>query len=194
MNLPNKISISRIVMVPIIMALYLISAIPYGKLMAFFIFIIASVTDFLDGYLARKNNQVTDTGKFLDPIADKLLVMAGILVIIVDAILPLYVYIIVCAMIFARDYLVNSLRQVASAKGVVIPADKSGKIKTVLLDIALCGMMLLGANQQAGWVTGTAVDVFSYVVYAISIGALFMLIYSTIDYFYKNRNILKGEK
>lgn len=192
MNLPNKISISRIVMVPVIMALYLITAIPYGKLIAFFLFIIASVTDFLDGYIARKYNQVTDTGKFLDPIADKLLVMAGVLIIMVDAILPLYVYIIVCAMIFARDYLVNSLRQVASTKGVVIAADKSGKIKTLLLDIALCGMMLLGANLQAGWVSGTAVDVISYIVYAISISALFMLVYSTIDYFYKNRNIFKG--
>lgn len=193
MNLPNKISISRIAMTPIIMALYLISEIPYGKLIAFFLFIIASVTDFLDGYLARKNNQVTDTGKFLDPIADKLLVMAGVLVIMVDAILPLFVYIIVCAMIFARDYLVNSLRQVASAKGVIIAADKSGKIKTVLLDIALCGMMLLGANLQAGWVDGVAVDIVSYVVYAVAVGALFMLVYSTIEYFYKNRSVLKGE-
>lgn len=193
MNLPNKISISRIVMTPIIMALYLISEIPYGKLIALLLFIAASITDFLDGYLARKHNQVTDTGKFLDPIADKLLVMAGVLVIIADMILPLYVYIIVCAMIFARDYLVNSLRQVASTKGVVIAADKSGKIKTVLLDIALSGMMLLGANQQEGWVSGTAVDVVSYIVYAVSVAALFMLVYSTVEYFYNNRSVFKGE-
>ncbi len=193
MNTPNKITISRIIMVPIIMALYLISAIPYGKLIALFLFIIASITDFLDGYIARKYNQVTDTGKFLDPIADKLLVMAGILIIIVDSILPIYVYVIVCAMIFARDYLVNSLRQVASTKGVVIAADKSGKIKTLLLDIALCGMMLLGANLQAGWIDGIAVDIVSYIVYTISVMAMFMLIYSTVEYFYKNRDILKGE-
>lgn len=193
MNTPNKITISRIIMVPIIMALYLISAIPYGKLIALFLFIIASTTDFLDGYIARKYNQVTDTGKFLDPIADKLLVMAGILIIIVDSILPIYVYVIVCAMIFARDYLVNSLRQVASTKGVVIAADKSGKIKTLLLDIALCGMMLLGANLQAGWIDGIAVDIVSYIVYTISVMAMFMLIYSTVEYFYKNRDILKGE-
>lgn len=193
MNLPNKITISRIIMTPLIMVLYLIPSIPYGKFIATLVFIIASATDFLDGYLARKNNQVTSTGKFLDPIADKLLVMAGILIIIVDSILPIYVYIIICALVFARDYLVNSLRQVASTKGIVIAADKSGKIKTVLLDISLSGMMLLGSNLQAGWFTGVFVDVVTYIVYAIGIMALFMLIYSTFDYFYKNKNVLKGE-
>ncbi len=193
MNLPNKITISRIVLVPIIMAFYLISSIPYGKLVATILFIIASVTDFLDGYLARKNNQVTDTGKFLDPIADKLLVMAGILIIIVDSILPIYVYILICALIFARDYLVNSLRQVASTKGVVIAADKSGKLKTLLLDIALVGMMFLGSNLQQNWFGGLAVDIISYIVYTIGALAMFMVIYSTVEYFYKNRNVLKGD-
>ena len=193
MNLPNKITISRIVLVPIIMAFYLISSIPYGKLVATILFIIASVTDFLDGYLARKNNQVTDTGKFLDPIADKLLVMAGILIIIVDSILPIYVYIVICALIFARDYLVNSLRQVASTKGVVIAADKSGKLKTLLLDIALVGMMFLGSNLQQNWFGGLAVDIISYIVYTIGALAMFMVIYSTVEYFYKNRNVLKGD-
>ena len=193
MNLPNKITISRIILVPIIMALYLIESIPYGKLIATILFIIASTTDFVDGYLARKNNQVTDTGKFLDPIADKLLVMAGILIIIVDLILPLFVYVLICAVIFARDYFVNSLRQVASTKGVVIAADKSGKIKTVLLDIALVGMMFLGSNAQANWFDGIVLNVLSYIIYAIGILALFMVIYSTIDYFYKNRNVFKGD-
>ena len=193
MNLPNKITISRIVLVPIIMAFYMIAEIPYGKLVATLLFVIASVTDFLDGYLARKNNQVTDTGKFLDPIADKLLVMAGILIIIMDSILPLFVYIIICALIFARDYLVNSLRQVASTKGVVIAADKSGKLKTILLDISLVGMMFLGAVQQEQWFGGLAFDIISYIVYAVGVAAMFMLVYSTVDYFYKNRKILKGE-
>jgi len=193
MNLPNKITLSRIFLVPLIMALYLIDAIPYGKLIATILFVVASVTDFLDGYLARKNNQVTDTGKFLDPIADKLLVMAGILIIIVDLVLPLYVYILICALIFARDYLINSLRQVASTKGVVIAADKSGKLKTVLLDIALVGMMLIGSIIQANWFGGLALDILSYVVYTIGGLALFMVVYSTVDYFYKNRNIFKGE-
>ena len=193
MNLPNKITISRIAFVPIIMIFYLVTEIPYGKLIATILFIIASITDFLDGYLARKNNEVTNTGKFLDPIADKLLVMAGILVIISDLILPLYVYIIVCALIFARDYIVNSLRQVASTKGVVIAADKSGKIKTLLLDIALVGMMLLGCIQQQNWFGGVAFDVLCYIVYAVGLLALFMVVYSTIDYFYKNKNVLKGD-
>ena len=193
MNLPNKITISRIVLVPIIMAFYMIECIPYGKLVATILFLIASTTDFLDGYLARKNNQVTDTGKFLDPIADKLLVMSGILIIIIDLILPLYVYILICALIFARDYLVNSLRQVASTKGVVIAADKSGKLKTVLLDIALIGMMFLGSNLQENWFSGLAVDIISYIVYFVGAFALFMVIYSTVEYFYKNKNVLKGE-
>lgn len=193
MNLPNQITISRIILVPLIMVFYMVSAIPYGKLIATILFIIASVTDFLDGYLARKNNQVTDFGKFLDPIADKLLVMAGILIIIIDTILPLYVYIIVCTLIFARDYFVNSLRQVASTKGVVIAADKSGKLKTVLLDVALVGMMFLGANKQQDWFGGLALDIVSYIVYAIGALALFMVLYSLIDYFYKNRNVLKGD-
>ena len=152
MNLPNKLTILRIILIPVFMALFFIKALPYNFLFACIIFCLAAITDFLDGYIARKQNLVTNLGKFLDPIADKILVAAALIIMLVPvgdfAILPWYASIAV-AIILARELMVSGFRIVAASKGMVLAADKSGKIKTFLQDIAII-VLLVGASFDAG--------------------------------------------
>lgn len=145
MNLPNKLSLIRLCLIPVFTAVYFIGALPFNFLIAGIIFVIAAATDFLDGYIARKHNLVTDLGKFLDPIADKVLVSTAFIVMLVPvggevAILPWYGAIGV-AIILARELIVSGFRMVAASKGMVLAADKAGKIKTVVQD--LCAALLL---------------------------------------------------
>ena len=134
MNLPNKLTIFRIVLVPIMVIIPFLGidrellGIPVEYLIMDFIFIIASITDKLDGYLARKNNQITTFGKFLDPLADKILVLAAMVMLVEMAKLPAWIPIIV----LAREFVVSGYRLVAVEKGgKVIAASKWGKLKTV---------------------------------------------------------------
>lgn len=145
MNLPNKLSLIRLCLIPVFTAVYFIGALPFNFLIAGLIFAIAAATDFLDGHIARKHNLVTDLGKFLDPIADKVLVSTAFIVMLVPvgdkvAILPWYGAIGV-AIILARELIVSGFRMVAASKGMVLAADKAGKIKTVVQD--LCAVVLL---------------------------------------------------
>ena len=149
MNLPNKLTIIRIVMIPLFVALYFITAIPYNYNISAGIFALAAFTDFLDGYISRKYNLVTNLGKFLDPIADKVLVSTALIIMLVGApngqiILPFYGAIAV-AIILARELIVSGFRMVAASKGAVIAADWSGKIKTFVTDIAIV-VLLVGAD------------------------------------------------
>ena len=146
MNLPNKITLSRICLIPLVVFFYMADFVPYGKLIATLIFVIAALTDNIDGRIARKRNIVTDLGKFLDPIADKVLVMAGFLLIIawplegltrVAAIYPSWLGVVCVAIIFAREFIVSGFRQVAATKKIVLAAEKSGKIKAGLQDVVI---------------------------------------------------------
>ena len=128
MNLPNKLTILRIVMIPIFVVCFYVTAIPVNFVISAVIFALAAAPDFLDGYIARKYNLVTDFGKFLDPIADKVLVSTALIVLL--GVLPWYSAIMV-ALIMARELIVSGFRLVAAGKGMVIAADKSGKIKTL---------------------------------------------------------------
>ena len=127
MNLPNKISVARICLLPVFIFFYLASFIPCNYLIAAIIFSLAAFTDFLDGYIARKYNLVTNLGKLLDPIADKLIVMAALIVLTVDGIIPNPYGIIVTIIIIGRELFISAFRQVAAAKGFVMAADKWGK-------------------------------------------------------------------
>ena len=135
MNLPNKISLTRILIIPIIIAIYVIDAIPCGKLIATILFALAAYTDFIDGMIARKTNQVTNMGKFLDESADKLLTTGALLLILQDAIIPVPFGVVAVFIILARDQIVSLLRRLATQKGITIAADKWGKMKTVVFDI-----------------------------------------------------------
>lgn len=139
MNTPNKITLFRMFIAPLFLVLYFLDF-DYKMLASAIIFAVGSVTDAIDGHLARKNNIVTNFGKFLDPIADKMLVTAGFLALMKDGLCNIW---IVMFMI-TREFAVTSVRLIAAAQGVVIPANVGGKIKTVFQMVALITIMLAG--------------------------------------------------
>ena len=192
MNLPNKLTVLRIILIPVFVAAYYITAIPYNYLIAAIIFVVAAFTDFLDGYIARKYDLVTDLGKFLDPIADKVLVAAALIVMLVVPnggveILPAYCAVFV-AVILARELIISGFRMVAAAKGVVLAADKVGKVKTFVQDIAIC-VLLVGAQFQGGiYTTANIVG-----LVALGIATLLTVISGT-EAIVKNIAVLKESK
>ena len=189
MNLPNKLTLMRIFMIPVFVALYFITAIPYNYVLSAVVFALAAFTDFLDGYIARKYNLVTNLGKFLDPIADKVLVSTALIVMLVvspngQVILPEYGAIAV-AIILARELIVSGFRMVAASKGAVIAADWSGKIKTFVTDIAIV-VLLVGANFCGLY---GVINVIGLVLLGIS---TLLTIVSGTECIVKNSSVLKG--
>lgn len=148
MNTPNKLTIARMILVPIIVIISMINIpgmvyqIPVGYLIIDILFIIASITDKIDGTLARKNNQVTTFGKFLDPIADKILVISALIILVERQTLPAWIPII----IIFREFAVSGYRMIAVEKGKVIAANKWGKLKTVTQMIAII-LALVDVNR-----------------------------------------------
>ncbi len=191
MNLPTKLTILRIIMIPVFVAVYFIPAIPYNFLISAIIFVLASFTDFLDGYIARKYNLVTDLGKFLDPIADKVLVSTALIVMLVPVggtlIVPSYASIAV-AIILARELVVSGFRMVAASKGMVIAADKSGKVKTFIQDVAIA-VLLAGADLMPKGYSGF--NILGLVLLAI---ATLLTIISGVECIVKNIAVLKDNK
>ena len=192
MNLPNKLTFLRLIMIPLFVATFYITALPYNYLISTIIFVLAALTDFLDGYIARKYNLVTNLGKFLDPIADKVLVSTALIVMLLPmqgetAILPFYGAIAV-AIILARELIVSGFRIVAASNGKVLAADKSGKIKTFVQDIAVI-ILLLSADFMPGLYS---------VLNLIGLGflgvATLLTIYSGIECIVKNIDVLKDNK
>lgn len=195
LNLPNKITISRIVLIPLIVFFYLANFIPYGigKFASAFTFMLAAYTDFLDGYLARKNNQVTNFGKFLDPIADKLIVFSALVLVCVDGTLPHIFAEIVLIVMLARDFIVGAIRTVAASSNIVIAADIFGKIKTILQDIAL-SILLVYSGLIAIGITGLLLEIFKWAGFImIDLSALASVL-SGINYCVKNKGVLKDER
>lgn len=140
LNLPNKLTIIRILLTPIFLAVILWEALPHRFLIACLIFSIASITDAVDGKLARKNNEITNFGKFLDPIADKVLTTAALLAFMVMGLCNIWIVMLV----LTREFAIASIRMIAAAGGVVIPANVWGKIKTVSQMTFTILIMLLG--------------------------------------------------
>ncbi|MBQ2712702.1 MAG: CDP-diacylglycerol--glycerol-3-phosphate 3-phosphatidyltransferase [Clostridia bacterium] len=189
MNLPNKITLARIMLIPIMVAVFYIDAIPYAPLWAAGIFAIASFTDFLDGYIARSRGLVTNMGKFLDPIADKVLVVVALFLLVDIEAVPAPFGAIGSSIIVARELIVSGFRQIAAANNVVIAADKSGKIKTCLQIAAILLLMVRAAflGSEAVWFS-----VLSYIGYAVGCLAVLMTLYSGINYIVKNKQVLKS--
>ncbi|MGM9532069.1 CDP-diacylglycerol--glycerol-3-phosphate 3-phosphatidyltransferase [Intestinibacter sp.] len=180
MNLPNKLTLLRICLIPVFVILML-SQINNFFLIACIVFMVASITDFLDGRIARKYNLVTDFGKFMDPLADKLLVLSALICMIdYDLVAGWMVIIIV-----ARELTVSILRAIAADNGKVIAASGGGKIKTTSQMIAII-FLLIGANFSNDIILliGTV---------AMYIATIFTL-YSGIDYLYKNRELFMNSK
>ncbi len=180
MNLPNKLTLLRICLIPVFVILML-SQVSNFFLISCIIFIIASITDFLDGKIARKYNLVTDFGKFMDPLADKLLVLSALICMIEYDLVAGWMVII----IVARELTVSILRAIAAENGKVIAASGRGKIKTTSQMIAII-LLLIGANYSNSQIVfvGTI---------AMYIATIFTL-YSGIDYLYKNRELFMNSK
>ena len=193
LNLPNKITVSRIVVIPLIIFFYLANFIPYniGKILAVVFFMLGAYTDHLDGYYARKNNEVTNLGKFLDPIADKLLVFAALVLICVDGTVPRIFAELVLFIMLARDFIVGALRQVAASNNIIISADKWGKLKTFLQDIAISVLLVyvaLVGLVNVAWLLETL----KWLGYGILGLATVVSIFSGINYCIKNKNVFNG--
>ncbi len=193
MNLPTKLTVLRIVMIPVFVALFFIKF-PYHYFVAVAVFILASFTDFLDGYLARKYNLITDLGKFLDPIADKMLVCCALFSVIlldVSAVFLQEVYVIVtviCSMIImSRELLVSGFRIIASGKNVVLAADFLGKIKTVLQLVALILLLPVAQIISLNNLIGKIVLFAGLILLALS---TVMALISGANYIIKNRAVL----
>ena len=215
MNLPTKITFSRIIAIVImLLALFVMYLIPDWHTIAlgntginlvflilFIFFLLACYTDHLDGHLARKNNQVTDLGKFLDPVADKLLINSLVIFLVAPSIFAHYIpfdcYPVVsfnvwCAILLvARDIVVDALRFVAASKGKVIAANIFGKIKTVLEMVAI-GVVLLNGFPfryfDAKWPAG--LHIADFLVYFATIASLV----SGVIYVVQNRRVFKEDK
>ena len=145
MTLPNILTCVRVLLIPVFMVLAYQNNMPCD-IAALIVYVVACLTDYVDGYLARKNNQVTNFGKFMDPVADKLLVMAALLIFIEDGTIPAWAV----AIILGREFIVSALRMVAASEGLVIAANLWGKAKTMITMITLIfllcpiGPILLG--------------------------------------------------
>jgi len=148
MNLPNKLTVGRIAVTPIFIVLLLVKEIPLNFVWAFLVFILACITDTIDGKYARKHNLITDFGKFLDPLADKVLVIAALVCFIELNLVWSWLVVIV----ITREFLVSGVRLVASTSGTVIAAGIWGKVKTVTQMVALIVVMaVLAINQIFPW-------------------------------------------
>lgn len=180
MNLPNILTCIRMILIPIFVLFYIFQP-ELWYVYAGIIFVAASITDFLDGYLARKWNQITVFGKFVDPIADKLLVLAAMLILMDWGKLEMVVVLV----ILAREFIISGFRLVAVSKGVVIAADKSGKLKTVTQMVSLVLLLFNGALfGEVGIIIGRIL------IYA----SVVISIYSCIEYLVKNKQVFKEEK
>lgn len=140
LNTPNKLTIARMIIAPVFLAVLLWDSLPHRYLWSMIIFIAASVTDAIDGKLARKNNQVTNFGKLLDPIADKVLTTAALLAFIKLGLCNIWIVMIV----LTREFAIASIRMIAASNGVVIPANIWGKLKTVSQMVFTGFIMFLG--------------------------------------------------
>lgn len=196
MNLANKLTIIRVILVPILVIISLVPipgeflGISYCYWIMNIIFILASITDKIDGYIARSRNQVTNFGKFLDPLADKILVLAAMLILVEDGNLPAWIPIIV----LTREFLVSGYRLIAVEKGgKVISASKWGKLKTVTQMIAII-LAFLDLNAFGDCFTGTLQGgdlVLNFIVTLMMIIQVIATIFSGIDYMKNSKELLK---
>lgn len=196
MNLANKLTLGRIFLVPIFLIFIAATDIPYGTFIATFIFILASLTDKLDGYIARSRNQITNFGKFMDPLADKLLVTSALISLVELQIVPSWAAVV----IIAREFAVSGLRTVAAADGKVIAASWWGKIKTVIQIIAIIVLLLQVNIATSEYLTNLVVNnafftwFFEYMPNILLDGAVLITLISGFDYFRKNKNTISTDK
>ncbi len=193
MNLPNRITLTRICLIPVFAAVFYIEAIPYNFLISAVLFLLAASTDFLDGYIARKRGLVTNLGKFLDPIADKVLISTAMILLLTR---PLCFQAVggwgiiaaggMVALILARELIVSGFRMIVAVQNVVLAADNLGKLKTVAQDFAMSVLIMVMPFLDTK--TG---EVFNYIGLAAFALSAVLTVWSGINYIVKNREVLK---
>ncbi len=174
MNLPNKLTVFRVILIPFFVLFLLLELTAYDKWIALAIFIIASLTDFLDGHIARKYHLVTNFGKFMDPLADKLLVCSALICLIELNRIPAWVVIV----IIAREFIISGFRLVASDNGVVIAASYWGKFKTTFQIVMIC--LMIADLSQLHLITQLVMWI-----------ALALTVISLVDYLVKNKGVME---
>ena len=177
MNLPNKLTLFRVILIPFFVLFMLVDITAYDKWIALAIFIIASLTDLLDGKIARKYNLVTNFGKFMDPLADKLLVCSALICLVALTKIPAWIVII----IIAREFIISGFRLIASDNGVVIAASYWGKFKTTFQMVMICLMIV-------------DIEAISLITTVVMWIALILTIVSLVDYLIKNKDVMKDTK
>ena len=180
MNLPNKLTIFRVILIPFFVFFLLVpDVVPYSNYIAVAIFIVASLTDLLDGKIARKYNLVTNFGKFMDPLADKLLVCSAMICLIQTGQLAAWIVVI----IIAREFIISGFRLIASDNGIVIAASYWGKFKTTF-QMLMVIVLILNIQNQVFQILGVVLIYMSLALTVISL----------IDYIIKNKDVLKEQK
>ena len=191
MNAPNKITLFRVILIPVFIIIFL-GRIPDNKvsdIIALVIFAVASFSDFLDGYLARKHNMVTDFGKLMDPLADKLLVCIALICFVKlrgETVVGSYSFPAWCAIIImSREFVISGIRQLAADKGIIIAAGMWGKVKTVVQLFMCLDYIIMPEFIDAGmeWFAVAGV-VLMYLATALTVISL-------LDYIFRNRKVLK---
>ncbi|QAA33195.1 CDP-diacylglycerol--glycerol-3-phosphate 3-phosphatidyltransferase [Clostridium manihotivorum] len=196
MNLANRLTIIRIFLVPIFLVFIAFRDLTYSTFIATFIFVLASLTDKLDGYIARSRNQITRFGKFMDPLADKLLVTSALISLVELHVVPSWAAVI----IIAREFAVSGLRTIAAADGTVIAASWWGKIKTVIQIVAIILLLLKVNIGSSKYLTNLVTDnsfmnKFFDIAPTVSLYlAVIVTILSGVDYFVKNKAAINTEK
>jgi CDP-diacylglycerol--glycerol-3-phosphate 3-phosphatidyltransferase len=182
MNLPNKLTLFRVILIPFFVFFLLAPYFEgYGNYIALAIFIVASLTDMLDGKIARKYNLITDFGKFMDPLADKLLVCSALIGLVELNLLPAWIVII----IIAREFIISGFRLIASDNGIVIAASYWGKFKTVFQMLMVIVLIL---NQ---YLENPVLSVIGTILIVL---ATLLTVISLVDYIWKNKDVLKEQK
>ena len=180
MNLPNKLTLFRIFLIPIFVLVMLLDF-NNKYLVSCIIFIVASLTDAMDGYIARKYNLITDFGKFMDPLADTLLVLSALITMTENNLVQSWMVII----IVSRELTVSILRAIAAADGKVIAASSGGKLKTISQMLSIV-VLLLGANFSN--------SIMLFVGYILILIATLLTLQSGFEYLYKNKNLFMNSK
>lgn len=190
MNTANGLSIIRILFVPLFMV-FMLSPRPFSVLIAAGIFVVAGLTDILDGYIARRQETVSTVGKFLDPLADKLLISAGLISLVYAGQLnPWFALVII-----SREFAVTWLRLVLAAEGVIVAASSLGKLKNILQIVAVVSLIVHGAFQTE-WFKESALSFFlflpSWFIAPLALYlAVLLTVVSAVDYFYRNRRYIR---
>lgn len=185
MNLPNRLTVLRIILVPILVLFLLYEQIPFSTIWALVIFVAASITDYLDGKIARSRNLITNFGKFLDPMADKILVISAMICFsYMDLCSP-----VVLIIVIAREFMVSSLRLVAAAQGIVLAAGWSGKLKTVSQMVSIVAILLMLSISQVVVVQWPILNISHFLMW-FTAG---IAVYSGIEYLVKNKRIVSAK-